>query len=580
MFGIQRHLWIDGAAVSAYRDDGTNVGFTKAPSSSGGRHADGYALQPIASGYELRTPGNVVERYDAAGRLVSAHDLSGRFVTVTHDALGRIAAVTASSGRQLRFEYSTPAQSGAPGVLRAAVLPDGGRVEYDIDAQTGWLNGVTYPDGTSRRYAYITQGSDTMPLLVSVTDEAGGRSAYTYEDGVATSTTMPGGVGTWSLAQQRSVWGDGVSTLTGPNGAQYRVTLAYQSGRLVVASSSQPAGSGCAAATAARVHDSRGNIVQEDDLDGARTCRAFETLRNLPTVRVEGLPSAGTGSACSAVLTPGSLLPEGSRKVTTEWHPEWRLARRVAEPRRLTLTVHHGQPDPTQDNAIARCAPAGAVLPGGQPLPLVCKEVQWATTDPSGAAGFAASVDASVPARQQAWTYDTQGRRLTWTDWAGQTTRYAHQQVPGAGLWPGDLLSETNALGHAVHYTGYAAGGQWLGRVDANGFATRRRFDARERLVEETRAGRTTRYAWTATGRLERLTLPDGSWVAYEYDAAQRLEAISDSAGRRISYGLDAAGNRVAEAARDATGALHRAVERRFDALGRAERQTGLELLP
>jgi YD repeat-containing protein len=528
----------------------------------------------------LRTPSNVVERYDAAGRLISAHAASGAFITVTHDAIGRISAVTANSGRQLRFEYSTSPQSSDPGVLRAIVLPGGLRVQYDIDATTGWLNSVTYPDGRSRSYAYITQGNDTTPLLISITDEAGGRSSYTYEGGVATSTAMPGGVGTWSLAQQRSVWGDGVSTLTSPNGAQYRVTLAYQSGRLVVASSTQPAGSGCAAATAARVHDSRGNIVQEDDLDGARTCRAFETLRNLPTVRVEGLPSSGPESACSGVLTPGSVLPEGSRKVTTEWHPEWRLARRVAGPRRLTLTVHHGQPDPTNGNAIASCAPGGAALPGGQLLPVVCKEVQWATTDPSGAAGFAASVDATVPARQQAWTYDAQGRMLTWTDWAGQTTRYAYQQVAGSAMWPGDLVSEINPLGHVVQYTAYAAGGQWLERVDANGVATRRAFDARERLVEETQAGRTTRYAWTATGRLERLTLPDDSWVAYDYDVAQRLEAISDSAGRRITYELDAAGNRLSETARDATGALHRTVHRRFDALDRAERQSGLELLP
>lgn len=83
---------------------------------------------------------------------------------------------------------------------------------------------------------------------------------------------------------------------------------------------------------------------------------------------------AGTepSPACSAVTGAGTGagLPTGSRKVSTQWHPDWSLASKVAEPGRITMSVYNGRPDPFNGNAIVSCAPGTVLLPDGMEFPL------------------------------------------------------------------------------------------------------------------------------------------------------------------------------------------------------------------
>ena len=89
--------------------------------------------------------------------------------------------------------------------------------------------------------------------------------------------------------------------------------------------------------------------------------------------------------------------PRGSRKTSTQWHPDWRLASKVAEPGQDHHQVYNGQPDPFNANAIASCAPASALLPDGKPIAVLCKTVEQATTDADGALGFSATLQAAWP---------------------------------------------------------------------------------------------------------------------------------------------------------------------------------------
>lgn len=109
--------------------------------------------------------------------------------------------------------------------------------------------------------------------------------------------------------------------------------------------------------------------------------------------------------------------------------------------------------------------------------------------------------------------------------------------------------------------------------TDPNGLAHSFTYDARDRLTGHTVNGRTTQYGYDPRGLLTRITQPDGSYVKYLYDDAERQIGIRDKLGNAIDYVLDAGGNRVSETVKDATGALRRAVTREYDALSRMQRE-------
>jgi YD repeat-containing protein len=577
MFNYQRHLHIDSGVVTAYREQGQNISFDGSVGGDGRRHEDGYALRQVAGGYELSTPQNTVERYDSSGLLRSVWSHDGSSIAISLDGLGRIASVTSHTGRRLVFEYTVTAASGPVGVLSAVLLPDGSRVSYGVDAATGQLQSAGYPDRTSRSYGYTLATPDIPALLNRLTNEASQTSTFTYFNGFATRTTGPGGFGSWGVASARSAAGAGPVTITDPNGKTSTVTFGYQSGRLVVVSNSQPAGSGCAAATSARVVDERGNTKSEDDFNGNRTCRAFLTPRDLESVRVEGLPSTGAGNSCATALADRATLPAGSRKVSTQWHPDWRLPTRRAEAGTITTWVYHGQPDPFDGGRVASCAPPGTQLPDARSPAVVCREVQQATADPSGALGFAAALDNTVPMRQQLRQYNARGQVVAWTDALGNTSRATYQESITADAMPGDLLEQVNALGHTTRYLRYDRHGNWLAMQDANGVGTSRRFDSRQRLTSQTVANATTGIKRNLMGQVVMVNLPDGNVLRNEYDVAQRLTAVVDAAGNRIEYRLDAAGNRIGEDIKDPGGRLRQSLARSFDALGRVEQVTGRE---
>ena len=107
-------------------------------------------------------------------------------------------------------------------------------------------------------------------------------------------------------------------------------------------------------------YDAAGNLTSKDDFTNQRTCYANDLVRNLESARVEGLANTVD---CTTVTSAGAVLPANSRKTSSQWHPDWRLQTRVAEPGRITTLVYNGQSDPTAGGAVASCAPASALLP-------------------------------------------------------------------------------------------------------------------------------------------------------------------------------------------------------------------------
>jgi YD repeat-containing protein len=543
-----------------------------------------------------------VERYSPGdGRLVSVHRVSGAAVEATYSdtstlsadmpRTGLLARVQDNFGRQITFAYE---MASAMALVSRVIGPEGPIASLTYDPLQR-LSRVGFSDQTSISLVY---SEHRLPYhLTGTINEKGlaiGKFPYAIS-GHVSGTAVNGQIDSFKVVQQQLPaidskqeltsdgrllrtwsWMPGAPiTIENPNGSTSGVSSTLINGSLYVSSQTQPAGSGCAASMSAMGYDVNGNVELEDDFNGNRVCRGWDLSRNLETSRVEGL---STGAVCGVVTATGAGLPLGARKVSTQWHPDWRLAARVAEPLRLTTKVYNGQPDPFAGGAVASCAPGGALLPDGKPIVVLCREVEQATTDANGAQGFAAGLQGGVPHRERRWTYNQWGQVLTArgprTD-VDDTTTYVYHGATTADYTMGDLQQVTNAAGQVTRYPRYDRHGQMLRSIDPNGIVTEHTYDLRQRLTSTTVGGRQTVYTYDPTGQLIELTLPDTTKFTYVWDDAQRLTKITDQAGNSVTYTLDNAGNRTKEEIKDPSGALARSITRAFDALGRAQRVTG-----
>lgn len=457
-------------------------------------------------------------------------------------------------------------------------------------ARMSMPSSVRYQDGSIRDYIWDESAlatGDRGPLvgqLTGIVDERAVRYAsFGYLNGVSVSTEHGGGADRYVSVDQRDASGSGLIQVTNPLGTITLQKYALSNGLSLVTSKNQPAGAGCMASTSALTYDANGNKASEDDFNGSRVCYAYDLSRNVETSRVEGLVGGSSGTACSGVIGSAVAVPSGSRKVSTIWHPDWRLEAQRAEPGRITTSVYNGQPDPLNGGAVASCAPTSALLPDGKPIAVLCKQVEQATSDADGHLGFGAALQSGVPSRVRSWTYNQYGQVLTETDPLGfVTTSVYYPDTAFTGSDPyavghtmGDLQSVTNALGKVTSYTQYDKHGNVLEMIDPNGVVTTNAYDLRQRLLSVSIAGQTTAYGYDAAGQLLKVTAPDGSWIGYEYDAAHRKTATTDNLGNRIELTLDNAGNVTAQNVKDPSGNLARTLAQSFDALGRVQQTTG-----
>ena len=583
------HLF-EGGPISttwAVRNDGRSFAFN---ASGGAWTGEADVLGQLS---EIRDVGNArigwkfsdsssrrIEVYDVVGKLSSISRENGGSVTLTYSTAATpvsvapwtdlVIAVADNFGRQLSFQYD------ARGRLSKLIDPAGGEYVYVYDEASSVvlpgqrlannLTSVKYPGGLKRLYSYNEQehtaNSNLSNALTGISDEtAPGQfvryAIYKYDNqGRAISTEHAGGVNRYSV--NYVVYGQ-QSVTTDPLGTQRTHNFATILGISKQTSQSQPAGSGCGPSSSAITYDTQANVSSRTDFNNNKICYAYDLSRNLETKRVEGLPAS---SDCATAL---SLPPAGSRIISTQWHPDWRLETRIAEPKKLTTITYNGQG--------ATCAPS-TVLVDGKPPAVVCTRTERATTDETGAAGFAATVTGT--ARTWRYTYTTYGRVLTATDPNNRVTSYSYHPDNDADLGKrGNVASITNAANHTTFITDYNPHSQPTRIVDPNGVVTVLTYDPRMRLTSRTVGNEATVFGYDPVGQMISVNLPDGARLTYTYDAAHRLTAIADHKGNRIDYTLDAMGNRINEQMKDPAGVLVGNIARVIDALNRVQQVTG-----
>lgn len=542
----------DGRLTRVARPDGSGLALTY--------------LQPDGSRTEAAAP--------ACTRVTLGTGLPGQPSCITDRA----------TGRQINLSYAAEGLSrviGPAGEVYDITYNGPEAITKAVPRDKDLVTTIAFPDGGVMRFGYNedgrTGGVDLPNALTSKSDLAGQPfAAFTYDaNGRAVVSEYLDGIGRTEVRQPAYPSSD--YTIVGPDGIARAVTpqtLSYSLGGVsaeapVVNANQQPAGAGCAAASTQTRYSLSGLVTERVDLNQVKTCYAVDEETMKESSRLEGLKS---WDSCAVSGT----LPQGARRISTEWHPKWHLATRTVEPLRITTYVYNGQPDPFNGNALASCAPTDARLPDGDPIAVLCRRVELATTDTDGSKAFAATAQAGVAVRGWSWTYNAAGQVLTEKDPRGLTVTTNEYYTTGSTDYSvGDLKSSTNALTQVALFPRFNGHGKPLETRDLNGIATTYTYDARQRLKSMTVAGQTTSYDYWPNGLLKRTTQPDLTTLDYVYDAGQRLIAVADSAGNRIEYVLDASGRRTREDARDPGGALRRTMSRVFDALGRAQQTTG-----
>ena len=530
---------------------------------------------------------------------------------------GLLTTIIDQSGRKLSFSYKT-LRWGEVGI---ATVKLNDQIVAEIGyTDVGFMMEVKWADGSKRTYLY--EDLDKPWAVTGQLDESLSRLAsYSYDEfGRADSTSLSGNVNKyiaeWDSIPERNFIDEEferyiVRTFFEP-AVRFRVrsplgglieseTQRFGDSALTTYQS-QPSGSGCDVSSMQREYDLRGSVVSNIDYSGRRTCFAHDATRNLEEIRLEGLVAAdGCPTDWATHKVPTDLPSEkAQRKVHTQWHPVWHLKTREAEPKRITTWVYNGQPDPLNNNAVASCAPADALLPDGSKIAVLCKRYEQATADETGNLGFAA---AALSTRSWSTTYNQHGQVLSETDPRQKKTCHQYWSdtvfdTDGRGHTLGDLWRTSQMAGasqdctpenmaaqaHKTTHTHYNKRGQVLRTELPNGGVEEREYHLRGWLTKVKQwasvaaadsgaPSQDTQYDYYPTGLLKQVTQADGSWQLYEYDDAHRLTDVSDSLGNKVHYTLDNAGNATQEAHTDPTGVLVKAISRTFDALGRLQSQ-------
>ncbi|RYZ43467.1 MAG: hypothetical protein EOP49_27870, partial [Sphingobacteriales bacterium] len=402
------------------------------------KEATGIKLDLIENGYRLQhTAQLLINDYDFEGNLRFSTRSDGTKIKAVYSTsatpitdapyAGYLLSLTAPFGRRVSFSHKI-LSDGSVGVT-TAFDSAGLNIDFNYDAHAR-LSTLIWQDGSKRSFVYDSPHSNQEWALTGLIDENSKRHAtFTYSlDGWASSTEHANGTNKYtasyltppkpvvreeidlalSVIWRHHEWqlpvGTNVSQPFG-NNLQFNATAVLGSAGQNVQGSprsigvSQPAGAGCGASSKSAGYDNLGNMTSQDDFNGRRVCYGYDE-RNQVTSRIEGLNGGNAGTACSAALNAPSFatLPTEARKISTQWHPDWKLETRRAEPKKLTTWVYNGQPDPFNGNQIANCtSPSyGATvvdpLPDGKPIAVLCKQVEQATLDANGSQGFAATL--------------------------------------------------------------------------------------------------------------------------------------------------------------------------------------------
>ena len=505
------HQTYDLLSISADRPDGASMQFAMtADENAYGKIARMYAseqnlivsratISKNSNGQWVLAHGDGrYETYFEDGRIEQIVNESGISWTYTyHGTSSRIASIRHSSGRQIVFSYSG-------NLLSSAIAPDGRTYQYSYSG--GQLNQVTPPApiaGTSQyeRYNHGAGGITSVQTNSTVVRRYfydGNKRVYRATNGSYQEDYR-------FEYELSSVYKTPESTrVTLPSGQG----ISYAHDRGAFMSASHPSGVYCeAGAKQVRRNISLRYPEEVTNFDGVTT-----TFQN----NQYGQPE---------LVQYAANRPTETRSTSTAYYPSGRVA---------SETVFAGPA--TAENALKKTEyfyyPDSSAERGRLQLIRV--------TDMTG------TVAGNVPLETR-YSYSFHGNGML-------KTEAVDGPLPGSADTSlmeyddlGNLISETNALGHRIAYADHSGLGAARSITSPNGQTRTLELDALDRTVSETivRDGQTVTTRWTFDqfGNVTRIDRPDGGYLSYHFDTANRLQRMEDGSGDQELYGYDAMGN-------------------------------------
>jgi YD repeat-containing protein len=511
-----RYLQLSSSQVIAERADGQQLTFTLSGSAWTAASDVDATLTHSGSAWKLKDYNDATETYLATSateaQLSTVQTRNGYMQTLHYNGKKQLTTVTDSYNRSLILHYNSN------GTLSTVITPDTTTLTYGYTAGGGGSNltSITYPTSPPSALTYVYGENGAPPnALTGVIDENNNRYAtWEYDSNThATSSQL----GTGPTAQIVGVsYDDGANTrtVTNPLGVQDTYSLTTLQNVPKVTSITRASTNTTGAATRSFTYDTNGYLATATDWNGNQTAYT-NNAHGMPTKIVE--PSRTTNISYDPIFVhlPHEILTTGLNS-TFVYDTSGNLHTRTDE-------------DTTSQ-----------------------------------------TVPYSTHGQTRTWTY-------TWNNFllaSVQNPRTDVSAITNYGYGPdGALTSITNALSQATNLTQHTGGGRPLTIVDPNSVTTTLTYDGCQRLTSSavtTSAGiLTTYYTIDPASELTKVTLPDGSFLAYAYDTAHRATQVTDTQNNYVKYTLDPLGDITAINTYNSSNLLSYRHSATFDALGR-----------
>lgn len=485
------------------------------------------------------------DKRDARGRLTARTDARGNTVAITRtpqgrpvritapkglaftltlDAMGRVAAVRATTGAAVSYAYAAddltqvrvnagPALSYTYGSAHLPTRiddPATGPVDITYDTR-GRVTSYRWADGATERFEY---------------DDASGVERATAPSGAVTETRAGKG-GTEVRAPRAGKWivsfdpATRTQTSTAPDGSTTRSTMDAE-GRVIAFVD--------ALRRTTRYEYSGGHLRAVIYPDGVRDEYDYDAAGNLTAERRAGV--VVRSYTYNADGTIASRREDGQ--------PEARFTYTIQGWVRTIAIAGGGTTTFTYDargNVIRETNPLGGVtIRTFDPQDRVLTE-----TDPAGGV--------------TKFRYGTRGLLQSVVDPGGGTITYEYDSR-------GRVVMERDGAGNRTEYQ-YDAAGRLSRVARPGGDVETYQYDVADQLARSVRGGVSTEYRYDAQGRLVGEVVSTGLKREYAYDATGALIRESDALGRQRTYQTDVRGRATALRFGNA------AVAYRYDAAGR-----------
>ena len=548
--------------------------------------ANGNTLTVNADGITHSSGRSVTFTRDAQGRIAQITDPAGSVMFYTYDANGDLVSFKDREGNTTTFTYNST--HGLLGIKDPRGIQPA-RYEYDDEGRLirqtdafGKVTNITHDPNTRQEVVTDRLGNvttfeyDGAGNVVRITDAQGKitRRAYDADNNLLTETDPLGRTTTYTY--------DAAGNRATETDALGNTTRRTYNARRQLLTETDPAGH-----VATYVYDAKGNLTSETDGTGNTSGSTYD----------------GKGNETSATDALGRVSRfeyDAAGNLTKETDPLGDVTTYTydANNNRLTQSVTRTAPGGTAETLTTTFEydrvgrQTKVTLPDGSTTE-TAYDADGKVASQTDALGRRTAyeyddmgrvVRVTFPdGKTEESSYDAEGRRTKRVDAAGRATAYEYDSMgrltkttdPDGGVTrnaydsAGQVTSVTDERGNTTAYE-YDADGHRAKVTDPVGNVTTYAYDAAGNLASTTDAkGQTTRYEYDAANRRTKVVYPDGSSEAAAYDASGRATAKTDQAGQTTNFEFDARGKLTKVT--DALGGVTRFA---YDELGNLVTQT------